>query len=117
MLYEVITTDLTAKVAAQPLMKSLHQVLFNGYYVEAMITWFSRTIIVGAVAATANWIDRRIVDGAVNGSVPAARGIFELFGRTRGGKVGGYAGVITSYSIHYTKLYDQSKSLRKGARP
>jgi len=86
--------DLTAKAAAQPLMKSIHQVLFNGYYIEAMITWFSKTIIVGAVAATANWIDRRIVDGAVNGSVPAARGVFSLFRRTHGGKIGGYAGAM-----------------------
>lgn len=86
--------DLTAKLGAQPLMRSLHQVLFNGYYVEAMITWFSKTLILGGAAATANWIDRRVIDRTVNGSVPAARGVFGLLRRTRGGKVGGYAGAM-----------------------
>ncbi len=86
--------DLTAKAAAQPLMKSLHQVLFNGYYIEAMITWFSKNIIIGAVAATAEWIDRRVIDGAVNGSVRAAQAAFALFSHTHGGKTGGYTGAM-----------------------
>lgn len=86
--------EVTAKVGAQPLMRSLHQVLFNGYYIEVMITWFSKTIVLGTVGATVNWIERRIVDGAVNGSVPTARGLFGLFGRTHGGRVGGYAGAM-----------------------
>ena len=86
--------DLTEKVAAQPLMKSLHQVLFNGYYIEAMITWLSKTVIIGAVARTVSWIDRHIVDAAVNGSVPSLRTVSVLFKRTHSGRIGDYAGAM-----------------------
>jgi NADH-quinone oxidoreductase subunit L len=84
----------TAKIAAQPLMKSIHQILFNGYYVEKMITWFAKNIVVGSAARAVNWTDRNIVDAAVNGSVNVSRTVFVLLGRTHSGKVGDYSGAM-----------------------
>jgi len=89
----------TAKIAAQPLMKTIHQVLFNGYYIEKMITWFSKEIIVGSVARVVNWTDRYIVDAAVNGTVRVSRTVFILLERTHSGKTGDYAGAMVLGAI------------------
>jgi len=84
--------DKRDKIAAQPLMKSIHGVLFNGYYIEAMITWFAKNIVVQTVAKSVNWSDKKVIDGAVNKSVPLSRSIFQLFNYTIGSTSGAQAG-------------------------
>ncbi len=74
--------DLTKKIAAQPLMQVIHRVLFNGYFIEYLILWFSRNFIVRSLARSVNWSDREVVDGAVNGTVPFSRKVSALLGRT-----------------------------------
>ena len=92
--FYVRNPERTAKIAAQPLMKTIHQVLFNGYYVEQMITWFAKSIVVGSIAKTVNWIDRYIVDAAVDGTVRLSHAVFTLFGRTHSAKAGDQAGAM-----------------------
>jgi NADH-quinone oxidoreductase subunit L len=86
--------DLTAKLAAQPLMQTLHRVLFNGYYVEAMIHWFVGNIVLGFIAKGIHFIDRYIIDAFVNGSVAAARFSASQLKKTDTGKSGDYAGFM-----------------------
>jgi len=64
--YYVKRLDITKKIAAQPLMQSIHKVLFNGYFVEFFIHYFAKNIVVGSFAKTLNWIDLHIVDAIVN---------------------------------------------------
>ncbi len=80
--YYVKRLDLTKKIAAQPLMQVIHRVLFNGYFIEYLILWFSRNFIVQSLARSVNWSDRNVVDGAVNGTVPFSRKVSALLGRT-----------------------------------
>lgn len=82
------------KLAAQPLMKSIHAVLFNGYYVEAMITWFAKNIIVNSFAKTIEWIDRKIVDGFINSFLYTTNKVFTLFSFTHSSKVSNQAGAM-----------------------
>ena len=86
--------DARNKLASQPLMKSIHQVLYNGYYVEQMITWFVKNIVINSFAKTINWIDTFIVDGAVNGMLTLTQKIFHLFGKTTTSKVSNQAGIM-----------------------
>ncbi|WP_457607717.1 NADH-quinone oxidoreductase subunit 5 family protein [Nitratifractor sp.] len=90
--YYVRRLDLTRKIAAQPLMQAIHQLLFNGYYIERMILWLTRNFVIGSLARSVNWSDRKIVDGAVNGTVPASRGISSLLGRAETRRSGENAG-------------------------
>ena len=92
--YYVKRPDLTEKIAAQPLMKTLHGILFNGYYIEKMIFWFTHNVIIESFAKTINWIDHHIVDAAVNGFVGLSERIYRLFGHTHSGKVGGNSGAM-----------------------
>jgi NADH-quinone oxidoreductase subunit L len=84
--------DLTAKIAAQPLMKSIHGVLLNGYYVEYMIHWVTKNIIIRSFAKTLNWADNHIVDASINSVPPLTHHIFTLFGKTHSGRVGDNSG-------------------------
>ena len=86
--------DARNKLASQPLMKSIHQVLYNGYYVEQMITWFVKNIVVNSVAKTINWIDIHIVDGAINAMLTLTQKIFMLLSKTATSKVSNQAGVM-----------------------
>lgn len=86
--------NLRDKVAAQPLMKTIRQVLFNGYYIEAMITWFAKSIMVHTVAKSINWSEKHVIDGAVNGMVDVSHASFVLFGKTHSTKVSNQAGAM-----------------------
>jgi len=92
--YYVKRPDITKKIAAQPLMKTIHGILFNGYYIEKMIFWFTHNVIVESVAATINWIDRTVVDGAVNGMVGLSNKVNRLFGHTHSGRAGDNSGAM-----------------------
>jgi NADH-quinone oxidoreductase subunit L len=86
--------DLRDKLAAQPLMKSIHQVLFNGYFIEAMITWFAKNIVVNSLAKFINWVDKNIIDGFINGFLSTSNKLFLLLGNTHSIKVSNQAGAM-----------------------
>jgi len=70
--------QLRDKLSAQPLMRSIHQVLFNGYYVEKMIGFVAKDVVVGFVAKTVSFIETNIIDKAVNGVVVVFEKLFIL---------------------------------------
>jgi len=86
--------DLTEKIAAQPLMQTIHKVLFNGYYIEYLIHWFTRNFIVQSLARAVNWSDRHLVDGTVNGTLPLSKKISALFARLETERSGENAGAM-----------------------
>lgn len=86
--------NLREKVSAQPLMKTIRQVLLNGYYIEAMITWFAKNIVVNVVARSISWSEKHIIDGAVNGMIHVSHATYVLFGRTHSAKVSNQAGAM-----------------------
>jgi NADH-quinone oxidoreductase subunit L len=92
--YYVKRLDITEKIAAQPLMKTIHGILFNGYYIEKMIFWFTHNVIIESVAKTINWIDRHIVDAAVNGAVTLSQRVTGAFGHTHSGRAGDNSGAM-----------------------
>ncbi len=87
---------LTEKISNHPFLKIFHQLLFNGYYVEYMITWFSKNIIVASVAKAATWIDLHIIDAIVNGSVGLTQALFKRLKVTQTGLIGDYAGMMVA---------------------
>lgn len=80
------------KIASHHFMQTIHQVLFNGYYVEKMITWISKTIVVNALARAARWFDTYVIDYLVNATVPATYGVYRAFKLGHSGKIGTYMG-------------------------
>jgi NADH-quinone oxidoreductase subunit L len=80
--YYIKHLDITKKIASQPLMKAIHKLLFNGYYVEFFIHYFSREIVVNSFAKTINWIDTNIVDAFVNGVVSVSARVNKLSAKT-----------------------------------
>jgi NADH-quinone oxidoreductase subunit L len=86
--------DLTEKIAAQPLMRSIHTLLFNGYFIEYLIHWFVRRFVVGSLARGVHWSDERLVDGAVNGTLPLARKVSGLFAKAETHRSGENAGAM-----------------------
>ncbi len=86
--------DLRDNLAAQPFMKAIHRVLYNGYFIEQMITWFVQVVIIHSVAKTIHWVEVHIVDGAINKTVAMSHSIFMLFSKTTTSKVSNQAGVM-----------------------
>ena len=75
--YYVKRLDITQKIAAQPLMKAIHTLLFNGYFIEFFIHYFVREIVVGSFARAIFWFDVNIVDAAVNGTRSLSLKVFK----------------------------------------
>jgi NADH-quinone oxidoreductase subunit L len=86
--------DLREKVSAQPLMKTIRQILFNGYYIEAMINWIAKSIVVDVIAKGINWSEKQVIDAAVNSMVKITHFIFTLFSKTHSSKVSNQAGAM-----------------------
>ena len=92
--YYVKRLDLTEKLASQPLISVIHKLLFNGYYIEYLILWVSRNFIVESIAKGINWSDRKIVDGAINATLPISKIISSIFALSRAKKSGENAGMM-----------------------
>ncbi len=84
--------NLLYKISSHHFVQTIHQVLFNGYYVEAMITWVSKNIIVGAIAKSARWFDTYVVDYIVNKTVDFTYAVYKIFRAGHSGKIGTYMG-------------------------
>jgi NADH-quinone oxidoreductase subunit L len=84
--------NLLYKIASHHFVQTIHQILCNGYYVEKMITWISKTIVVNAVAKAARWFDTNVIDWLVNATIPATQGIYKAFRAGHSGKIGTYMG-------------------------
>ena len=84
--------NLLYKIASHHFVQTIHQILYNGYYVEAMITWISKNIIVNAVAKAAKWFDTYVIDYIVNATVALALYTYKFFKLGHTGRVGSYMG-------------------------
>jgi len=84
--------NLLYKIGSHHFVQTIHQVLFNGYYVEAMITWITKNIIVNAVAASARWFDTYVIDYIVNKTVDITKWVYNIFKLGHTGKIGAYMG-------------------------
>jgi len=84
--------NLLYKIASHHFVQTIHQVLFNGYYVEAMITWISKNIFVNSMAKAARWFDTYVIDYMVNATVAMALYTYRFFKLGHTGRIGGYMG-------------------------
>jgi NADH-quinone oxidoreductase subunit L len=86
--------NLLEKISKHRFMQIIHQVLFNGYYVEAGITYLSKNVIVNGVAKSLRWVDTNIIDWLVNATVPFANKVFKTFRVGHTGRIGDYIGTF-----------------------
>ena len=93
-LYYVKRLDIVKKVAAQPFMQAIHQVLFNGYYVEFFIYYFSREVVVGGIAKMIQWIDIYVVDATINATVGVSQEVAKLLKKSESDLAGDNSGVM-----------------------
>jgi NADH-quinone oxidoreductase subunit L len=92
--------DLLRKIASHQFMKIIHDILFNGYYIERMITWISKNIIVNAVARAFRWFDTYVIDWVVNATIPMTRYVHKFFKLGHVGAIGGYIGqMVIGFAI------------------
>jgi len=57
----------TNKLLAHPIGESVNVFLYKGWLVDDAIKWVCRKIFYGSIAKAVEWVDTRVVDGAVNG--------------------------------------------------
>jgi NADH-quinone oxidoreductase subunit L len=84
------------KMAQHPFLRMIHQMLFHGYYVEAMIDWFSKRVLVEGVAKAMAWTDKHLVDAVINGFLPTTQAIFKRLQTTQTGLIGDYMGMMVA---------------------
>jgi len=87
-------SDLRDKVASQPLMKTIHQVLFNGYYVENIVYYIAHNIVVKEVAKTIAFVEKNVIDKVVNGMVVFMQATFHLGEKTHTYKVSSQVSIM-----------------------
>ncbi len=75
-------------------MRSLHTVLFNGYYIEFFIHYFTKNIIFNSLSRTINWMDIHIIDAAVNATVNISFSLNKLLRKTDRGLMSDNSGAM-----------------------
>lgn len=93
--YSSVGLPLLNKISRHPFMQILRELLYHGYYVEFMITWFSKNIVVNSIAKGFRWIDTNIIDWLVNATVPFSKGIKKGFMVAHTGRIGDYIGIFS----------------------
>jgi NADH-quinone oxidoreductase subunit L len=103
---------LLEKISQHHFIRTIHGVLFNGYYIERMITWFAQNIIIQSLARAARWFDTHIIDRIVNTSVPATYQVYRLFDTINVGRIGSYMGqFIIGVAIMVVAVLIMTRSL------
>jgi len=80
-------------VQSNALLRTLHRILFNRYYIDTFYNWLTQFVVLG-IAGLAQWFDAHIVDGIVNGVA---------FGVTEAGKGARHieTGRVQSYMLGF----------------
>ncbi|MEO7312513.1 MAG: NADH-quinone oxidoreductase subunit L [Chitinophagaceae bacterium] len=90
--------DKPAKIAAA--MGGLYKSAYHKFYIDEVYRFITKKIIFNLIAKPAAWIDRNIVDGAMNGIAWTTGRVSEMIKGIQSGKVQNYAiyffgGVVT----------------------
>jgi NADH-quinone oxidoreductase subunit L len=80
------------KVTAQPLMKTIHKILFNGYYVEMIVQYFAKNIVLQQVGGFVSFTEKKIIDRSINGIVNLMQKIFTIGMKTHTKEVSSQVG-------------------------
>ena len=57
----------TGKLLAHPIGESVNVFLYKGWLIDDAIKWICRKVFYGSIAKAVEWVDTKVVDGAVNG--------------------------------------------------
>jgi NADH-quinone oxidoreductase subunit L len=57
----------TEKFLSHPLGSAINEFLYKGWLMDDGIKWTCRNIFYGSIAKSVEWVDTKVVDGAVNG--------------------------------------------------
>ena len=86
----------TQKFLSHPLGESVNTFLYKGWMVDDGIKWVCRNIFYGSIAKAVEWIDTKIVDGAVNGTVTLSLWCWDRFRKIQTGDLINY---LTYFAI------------------
>ena len=92
--YYVKRVDILKKVAAQPLMRAIHKLLFNGYFIEFLIHYFVKNIVVESFAKAIFWVDKHIIDAGVDSIAKISQKIHSWFMQLKSDEVSGNTGAM-----------------------
>jgi NADH-quinone oxidoreductase subunit L len=80
----------TNKFLAHPIGESLNTFLYKGWLMDDAIKWVCRKIFYGSIAKAIEWVDTRVVDGAVNGVASLSLYLWDRCRRIQTGDVVNY---------------------------
>jgi NADH-quinone oxidoreductase subunit L len=76
-------------VQSNAVLRTIHRILYNRYYIDDLYNWFVKYIILG-IAQVAQAFDRYVIDGIVNGVARGATGAGTGVSRVETGRVQSY---------------------------
>lgn len=81
---------LHAAVEGNGLLRGLHRLLYNRYYLDDAYNWFTKYIIINGLCKLAQLFDTYVVDGIVNGAAALVSGAGNGMRRIETGRVQSY---------------------------
>ncbi|MEO2068610.1 MAG: NADH-quinone oxidoreductase subunit L [Desulfurobacteriaceae bacterium] len=75
----------TQKFLSHPMGEAINTFLYKGWMVDDAIKWICRNIFYGSIAKAVEWIDTKVVDGAVNGTARLSLWCWDRFRKIQTG--------------------------------
>jgi NADH:ubiquinone oxidoreductase subunit 5 (subunit L)/multisubunit Na+/H+ antiporter MnhA subunit len=82
-------SEIDAVVQSNPVLRTIHRILYNRYYIDDFYNWLTKYIFLG-MATLAQLFDTYVVDGAVNGTAWLVNGLGGRLRRVETGRVQSY---------------------------
>ena len=94
----------TVKFLSHPIGKAVNEFLYKGWLVDDGIKWLCRNVFYGSMAKAVEWVDIKVVDGAVNGTARLSLSCWDKCRKIQTGDLIDYltyfvVGVVTIYIL------------------
>ena len=60
-------TKIEAFVQSRPVLRTVHRILYNRYYIDAFYDWLVKYVVLNGICWLAQAFDTYVIDGIVNG--------------------------------------------------
>jgi NADH-quinone oxidoreductase subunit L len=83
-------TKIEAFVQSRPVLRTVHRILYNRYYIDNLYDWITKYVVLNGICWLAQAFDTYVIDGIVNGVASLITGLGSGMRRVETGKVQSY---------------------------
>jgi len=86
-------------------LSGLYRAAYSKFYIDELYLFFTKKVVFNLVGRPAAWVDRNVVDGAMNGIASVTSGISGMIKKVQSGNVQSYAVYFFAGAIGFALIF------------